>query len=182
MRCGTSHSQEQLTTTQTSAGRRLRQASAWLSAEGEVGSSPSLSSVATNLTKNEDDFYNDHTFVFLSGSQQGQARIIEDYDGTTKTITFDEDLTSLPTAGDEFAILANHEHTITQIKNGVLQGDIESGYSLEESIRLQNAILLGKASQAPNGTIFRDIADTKDRVISKTDDDGNRKEITLDET
>lgn len=166
----------------TSAGRRLRQASAWLSAEGEVGSSPSLSSVATNLTKNEDDFYNDHTFVFLSGPQQGQARIIEDYDGTTKTITFDEDLTSLPTAGDEFAILANHEHTITQIKNGVLQGDIESGYSLEESIRLQNAILLGKASQAPNGTIFRDIADTKDRVISKTDDDGNRKEITLDET
>ena len=166
----------------TSAGRRLRQASAWLSAEGEVGSSPSLTSVATNLTKNEDDFYNDHTFVFLSGPQQGQARIIEDYDGTTKTITFDEALTSLPTAGDEFSILANHEHTITQIKNGVLQGDIESGYSLEESIRLQNAILLGKASQAPNGTIFRDIADTKDRVTSITDDDGNRTDITLDET
>ena len=69
-----------------------------------------------------------------------------------------------------------------EIADAVFQGEIESGYSLEESMRLQNAILLGKASQAPNGTIFRDIADTKDRVTSITDDDGNRTDITLDET
>lgn len=166
----------------TSAGRRLRQASVWLSVEGEIVGTPTLTQVDTNIANGGDDFYNDHTFVFVSGAQQGQARIIADYITATKTFVFDEPLTGLPSAGDEFAVLANHEHTITQIKDGVLQGEIESGYSLEESMRLQNAILLGKASSAPNATVFRDIADTKDRVTSITDDNGNRTDITLDET
>lgn len=59
---------------------------------------------------------------------------------------------------------------------------VEDGKSLVECMRLQNAALFGKASGAPNSTVFRDLADTKDRITSATDDSGNRTSVTLDET
>lgn len=59
---------------------------------------------------------------------------------------------------------------------------VESGYSLLDSARLWNAVLLGKVSGAGTGTeTFRDIGDTKDRVVATVDSSGNRTAITLDE-
>ena len=108
----------------TSAGRRLRQASAWLSVEGSVVGTPTTTSISSDISTGVDDFYNDHTFVFVSGSQQGQARIIVDYISSTKTFVFDEPLTGAPSAGDEFAVLANHVHPLNQIIDGVLDADL----------------------------------------------------------
>lgn len=69
------------------------------------------------------------------------------------------------------------------ISSGVLDATVESGYSMAESMRLQNAVLLGKVSGANTTTnTFRDIADTKDRVTATVDTNGNRTAITLDET
>lgn len=108
----------------TSSGRRLRQASAWLSVEGELSGTHTLSSIQSNLTNGLDNFYNDQTFVFVSGSLQGQARIVTGYNSTTKVFTFDEPLTALPSDGDEFAIFANHEHPLSQIVDGILNANL----------------------------------------------------------
>lgn len=103
----------------TSAGRRLRQASVWLSAEGELVGTPTTTVLGTNLAQATSSFYADQTIVLTSGTQAGQARIILSYNGTTKEITVDEPFTSAPIATDEFAIFANHVHTVTQIQDGL---------------------------------------------------------------
>lgn len=59
---------------------------------------------------------------------------------------------------------------------------IESGYTAAEILKLLAAINLGKVSGAGTGTeTFRDIGDTKDRVVAVVDSSGNRTAITLDE-
>ena len=63
----------------------------------------------------------------------------------------------------------------------ILSAVIESGYTLQEVMRLYNAVLLSKVSGAGTGTeIFRDINDTKNRVTATIDTNGNRTAITLD--
>ncbi len=60
---------------------------------------------------------------------------------------------------------------------------IESGYTASEVLRLLAAVLAGKVSGAGTDTItFRDLADTKDRVVATTDSSGNRTAITRDVT
>ena len=103
----------------TSAGRRLRQASAWLSAEGQAIGAPTTTSVQTDLTQTTSSFYADQTFVFTSGTLAGQARLVTSYNGTTKTFTFDEPWILTPSATDEFAVFADHVHPISQIQAGL---------------------------------------------------------------
>jgi hypothetical protein len=81
--------------------------------------SATTSAFITNLTSAVDDFYNDDTLVFISGALTGQSRIIADYNGTTKAVTFDETLTLAPADTDEFILLAGHNLTLTQIENQI---------------------------------------------------------------
>lgn len=63
----------------------------------------------------------------------------------------------------------------------VLAAVIEGTLTLQENLRLLNAVLLGKASGLGTGTVaFRDLADTKPRVTATTDASGNRSALTLD--
>lgn len=65
----------------------------------------------------------------------------------------------------------------------VLASAVDGIITLAESIRLQNAVLAGKVSGAGTGTeTFRDLADTKDRVVATVDANGNRTAITRDAT
>ena len=60
---------------------------------------------------------------------------------------------------------------------------VDGALTLAESIRLANAVLGGKASGL-DGTapVYRDPADTKNRVVGTTDTYGNRTAVTLDLT
>lgn len=65
----------------------------------------------------------------------------------------------------------------------VLNATVESNVSLAESLRLANSVLGGKVSGAGTATeTFRDINDTKNRVVADIDPNGNRTSITLDLT
>ena len=65
--------------------------------------------------------------------------------------------------------------------DAVFSKAIESGLSFQEAMKLVSAILMGKVSGADSNTItFRDVNDTKDRVISDVDGTGNRTAVTLD--
>ena len=102
-------------------GKAIRQVKEGVvSAESTVNdASATTTSFVTALTSAVDDFYNDKILVFIGGALTGQARIISDYNGTTKAVTFDEATTSAPANGDSFIILGIHSHPITQIKQEV---------------------------------------------------------------
>lgn len=81
--------------------------------------SATTTSFVTALPSAVDDFYNDDTLVFISGSLTGQSRIVDDYNGTTKAVSFDEAFTSAPANSDEFILLAGHNLTLSQIENQI---------------------------------------------------------------
>lgn len=58
---------------------------------------------------------------------------------------------------------------------------LESGYTAKQLMRLFASVLNGRISGAATGTeVFRDINNTKDRVIATVDENGNRTGLTLD--
>lgn len=66
----------------------------------------SSTSCTTNLTEATDDAYNDGVIVWLSGVLTGQKLAITDYNGTTKTLTYEATKTGeSPSNGDEFVIV-----------------------------------------------------------------------------
>lgn len=86
-------------------------------------------------------------------------------------------LTTLPgaygagTAGDIIGNLLVHMGTRL----------VDSGYSQDEVTRLMASILVGKVSGGGTGTeTFRDLADTKNRIVATVDASGNRTSVTKD--
>lgn len=122
-----------------------------VSAESQVNdAAATTTSFITDLTETADDFYTDISIVFIDGALTGQSRSITGYNGTTKTITLDEELTSAPADGVGFIIKTDHVHPIAQIVDGVwgpVTGeavaanvetllDIEQGDRTETNVRL----------------------------------------------
>jgi hypothetical protein len=119
-----------------SAGKRLRQASALLAAESTVNdASATTTTFVTALTEATDDHYNNCTLTFLDGALAGQSRVIADYNGTTKAVTFDEALTDAPANGAEFQIAADHVHPVGEIADAVLD-EAMSGHTTAGSLGL----------------------------------------------
>lgn len=228
--------------------------------------------------------YNDQVIVFTSGATQGQARPIANL-AADGTITVDEALTTAPTNGATFNIIATHVHPVSQIADGVfdeatsghttagtfgkaisdilvdtaeigaagagltdlpdqtmnitgnitgnLSGSVgslatqakadvnaevdtalgdydgptnaemvaafadlptaaenatavlaeayEGSETFQDFLRLARAALVGKVSgMDANAPVFRDAADSKDRITATTDADGNRSAVTVD--
>ena len=81
--------------------------------------SATTTSFVTDLTEASDSHYSDLTVAFIDGNLTGQSRIIESYNGTTKTLTFDEAWSEAPADGDGFIVLTIHSHTKSQIADAV---------------------------------------------------------------
>lgn len=105
--------------TTNTAGKILKGiAEGWISAEGSVNdASATTTSFITDLTSAVDNFYNDATLAFITGSLKGQSRPVISYNGTTKAVTFDEAFTSAPADTDQFIILNSHTHPMSEIIN-----------------------------------------------------------------
>jgi len=59
----------------------------------------------------------------------------------------------------------------------------ESTEDFQDFLRLTRAVLLGKTTGAGTGTeTFRDLDDSKDRVVVTVDNNGNRTAVTRDAT
>lgn len=114
-------------TTADTAGRALR-ISGLILAETTLTGAPSTTTMQLTAGSATDDYYNDLQLVFIDGNCAGQARIITDYTGATKTITFDEATINTPSSGDAVIIRAFHNHTQTQISDAVWD-EATSGHS-----------------------------------------------------
>jgi hypothetical protein len=72
---------------------------------------------------------------------------------------------------------------VDTVPTAVLGATVETGATVVESLRLHNAVLGGKVLGAGSGVeTFRDLADTKDRLVSTVDKDGNRTDESKDLT
>jgi len=86
----------------------------------------------------------------------------------------DAAVSSRATAGDSMALTSG-------AVDAILDDAVEGTVTLRQALRVVLAVLAGKAVGAPDGPIaYRDIGDTKDRVIGLIDGDGNRTSVTLD--
>ena len=74
-----------------------------------------------------------------------------------------------------------NELTQDDVTGAVLEAQIENGLTLRQALRLLSAALAGKVSGAGTSTItFRDVGDTKDRIVATVDSNGNREAVTTD--
>jgi hypothetical protein len=73
--------------------------------------------------------------------------------------------------------------TAAEIADAVHDEAVDGAVTLRQSIRLNNSALGGKASGLGTSTAtFRDLADSKDRIVATVDADGNRTAVTRDLT
>lgn len=74
-------------------------------------------------------------------------------------------------------------NSVAQVPTAVLAAQVETGATVAESLRLHNSVLGGKVSGGGSGKEhFRDLADTKDRLLSSNDAQGNRTSEVYDLT
>jgi hypothetical protein len=75
--------------------------------------------------------------------------------------------------------LAGDVPTASETAAAVLGATVETGATVAQSLRLANAVLAGKVSGGQTGVeTFRDLADTKDVIVSTNDVAGNRTAVT----
>lgn len=117
-----------------STGKALKQMKdGIITIDGSVNdSSATTTTFVANLSSAVDGFYHDKVIVFVSGDLSGQARHIETYTGSTKSITVSQAFTSAPANSDEFLILATHEHSLGEIADGVWD-ELQSGHTVSGS-------------------------------------------------
>ena len=81
-----------------------------ISTDGQVDDTGATATTfITDLSSSIDDFYHEQLLLFTGGSLNGQSRIITDYNGTTKAVTFKEAFSAAPADGDTFAVLTQKQ-------------------------------------------------------------------------
>jgi len=134
-----------------------------------------LSGSVGSLTTN-----NDKTGYSLTATT-GLGNQTADITGTLSTVTT---LTNLPAITANWLTAAGTAADFgAEIADAVHDEQVDGTTTFRESTRLQNAALAGKASGLATTTaVYRDLADTKDRLTATVDADGNRTAVTRDAT
>jgi len=151
--------------TNGSLGKAIRQiVEGVISEESSVNDvSATVNTFVTNLTEATSSHYSDLTLAFISGNLKGQAKPIRSYNGTSKTIVLDEDLSEAPADGDGFIILTTHVHPVSQIVDTIY-----------------DRATAGHITAGTFGKLFADmLADTNELQTDLTD--GGRLDLILDQ-
>lgn len=117
----------------------------------------------------------------LTTAQAAQLSNIETLSEALPTLSEIEASTVLAKAAAVSALGTALADVPTSAENAaaVLGATVESGATVVQSLRLANAVLGGKVSGGQTGTeTFRDLADTKDVIVSTNDAAGNRTAVT----
>lgn len=169
-----------------SAGKVLRQSGEWIQIAGAVSDAgPAATGFDTDLAE-VDGYFEDALLVFVNGAANaGIGRPIVSYLNTNGAVTFQspDEWPVTPVNGDDFVIVANHIHPVSQIAAAVMAGGDIDGNSLEQSQRIIQAAAGGKLSGAEPASptvVIRAADDSKPRITASTDEHGNRTSVTLD--
>jgi hypothetical protein len=101
-------------------------------ADGEVSGTPTASAFDTNLTA-VTGAYDHLLLLFTSGSLAGEARPIDTYNSTNGRITLQEALTAAPSSSDEFIVVPDHSHPVSEIYEYFVSGSNEDAFKADVS-------------------------------------------------
>lgn len=163
-----------------SFGRAIRQMKEGQISEESVVNDASATplSFITNLTETSDSHYSDLIVAFIDGALKGQSRIATAYDGTSKTLTFDEAWSEAPANGDSFIILTAHAHSKTQIAQSVraemdanspLHTDWLDGGRLDQLLDAAAAASAGSGARTVNVTVDDGTDPLQNAVVRMTE-------------
>jgi len=137
------------------------------------------------------DFYKGSVVAIISGDGANQARIITAYNGSTKVATIDRAWDVALTIGGTRSVFAvfpqglNQAPTTTQIATEIFDTQtVETGMTFRGALRLMGAVLVGRRSGTGSGTeVFNAaVTNAKARVTATIDGNGNRTNVTTDQT
>jgi len=101
-------------------------------ADGEVSGTPTASAFDTNMTA-VTGAYDHLLLLFTSGSLAGEARPIDTYSSSNGRITLQEPLTAAPSSSDEFIVVPDHSHPVSEIYEYFVSGSNEDAFKADVS-------------------------------------------------
>lgn len=147
------------------------------------------------------DFYKGSVVTIISGDGANQARIITAYNGTSKVATIDRGWDVALTTGGTRSVFAVFPQglnqpltsgqttsavpTTAQIATEIFDTQtVEAGMTFRGALRLMGAVLAGRRSGTGSGTeVFNAaVTNAKARVTATIDGNGNRTNVTTDQT
>jgi hypothetical protein len=147
------------------------------------------------------DFYKGSVVAIISGDGANQARIITAYNGTSKVATIDRGWDVALTTGGTRSVFAVFPQglnqpltsgqttaavpTTAQIATEIFDTQtVEAGMTFRGALRLMGAVLAGRRSGTGSGTeVFNAaVTNAKPRVTATIDGNGNRTNVTTDQT
>jgi len=147
------------------------------------------------------DFYKGSVVTIISGDGANQARIITAYNGTSKVATIDRGWDVALTTGGTRSVFAVFPQglnqpltsgqttaavpTTAQIATEIFDTQtVEAGMTFRGALRLMGAVLMGRRSGTGSGTeVFNAaVTNAKARVTATIDGNGNRTNVTTDQT
>jgi hypothetical protein len=147
------------------------------------------------------DFYKGSVVAIISGDGANQARIITAYNGSTKVATLDRGWDVAITIGGTRSVFAVFPQglnqpltsaqttsavpTTAQIATEIFDTQtVEAGMTFRGALRLMGAVLMGRRSGTGSGTeVFNAaVTNSKARVTATIDGNGNRTNVTTDQT
>ncbi len=128
--------------------------------------------------------------TIIAGKGRGQARLVGAYNGTSKEITIcGDNWIEIPDTTSVYVMMPYgvtcasclNDNALSQINASLIANIADGSYDLQEMIRIIFSACACKSTGG--GTVnlkFRDGADSKDRIATTVDDDGNRIQVVLD--
>jgi hypothetical protein len=152
---------------------------------GTAQSGASLAVALATTASSTDGWYTGQKVVILSGTGARQSRYVTGYTGSSRSCAIDRAWVTNPDATSVVAVLPVGflVSTLDAVADAVHDEQVDGSTTFRQSTRLQNAVLAGKASGLATTTAtYRDLADTKNRVVATVDTSGNRTAVTRDVT
>lgn len=125
-----------------------------------ITGTPTSTTVQLTAGSSINDFYNDQVIHIASGTGVGQARIVSDYVGATKTITVDEPFITTPAAADRIVVHSDHIHALSQITNHIDANSTQLAAIVADTAKPQKNVAY------PNIAVL--MVDSTDHVTPKT--------------
>jgi len=148
--------------------------------QGGGAAAATLASSASSV----DSYYAGRLLYVYDGTGAGQVGYIDSYVGSSRGAVMSENwLTTVDNTSKVVVLPWSKMSTLTQVGAALGGRVIDGSLTWDQSVRLQNSALFGKLSGAAGTSIaIRNVGDTKDRISSTVDSNGNRTAVTLDGT
>ncbi len=128
------------------------------------------------------DAYKGNSLVVHTGTGRFALSVVA-YNGTTKVLTLATNKPINPASGDYYHIVPDGKiaMTATDVQAAIYDFQMD-GLSFSSHVKIMAAVLAGKMAIDVDGVTvrYRDLADTKNRIVATTTTDGQRTAVTRD--